>query len=159
VTTHREGDRVSGDRTTVRAGRSTGVVLRFLAAGALLVSAYVHADLASPPYYAAGQLTLAALFGVQAAAAVAAVWLLVRGARWALVAAAVVGFASLLALVSSVYVRVPAFGPFPVLYEPYWYAPKVVAAVAAAVAGGSAGAALVSRSVTPASSGRRSSSS
>ena len=39
-----------------------------------------------------------------------------------------------LALVLSTYVRLPSVGPFPVLYEPVWYADKVVAAVAAGVA-------------------------
>ena len=52
----------------------------------------------------------------------------------AFTAAAVVAAASFLALVVSTYVQLPAFGPFPVLYEPVWYADKVVAAVAAAVA-------------------------
>ena len=125
---------VAGDRTPGARG-SRGLVLRALVAGALLVSAYVHVDLASPPYYAAGQLTLAALFVLQAvAAAAAAGWVLLGRGRAPLVVAALVGLASLLALVLSVYVRLPSFGPFPVLYEPFWYAPKVVAAVAAAAA-------------------------
>lgn len=150
VTGRGRGRRPGGGRTTDGAGRGGTPVLRVAAAAALLVSAYVHLDLASPPYYIAGQLTLAALFVVQAvAAAVAAAWVLVRGSRRALLAAAVVGLASVLALVLSVYVRLPSFGPFPVLYEPFWYASKVVAAVAAAVAVGSAVAALV----TPRSAG------
>ena len=47
----------------------------------------------------------------------------------------------------STYVRLPQVGPFPVLYEPFWYADKVVAAVAAAVAllGAAAGLAAAGR--------------
>lgn len=45
-----------------------------------------------------------------------------------------VGLASLTALVLSVYVRIPSIGPFPVLYEPLWYAEKVAAAMAAGTA-------------------------
>lgn len=46
-----------------------------------------------------------------------------------LVAAALVGLASLAALVGSVYVRIPSIGPLPGLYEPSWYLTKVAAAV------------------------------
>jgi hypothetical protein len=137
--------RVLGDSRVSRngsSGRRTRLALSAVAAGALLVSAAVHAVLASSPFYAAGQLTLGALFLAQAVvAALAAGWVLVRPGRLALSAAAGVGFGSLLALVLSVYVRLPSVGPFPVLYEPYWYGLKVVAAVAAAVAVGTAGAA------------------
>lgn len=123
--------------------------LRWGTAAALAVSAYVHWDLAAAPYYAAGQITLSGMFLAQAVvAAVVAVWVALRSDRLALLAAAAVGAASLLALVLSVYVQLPAFGPFPVLYEPVWYGRKVVAAVAAGVAAGLALAALaVTRSV------------
>lgn len=122
------------------------------AAAALLVSAWVHADLADPPWYAAGQVTLAGLFVAQAVvAALVALWLLVRPGRVALVAAVVVGLASWAALVGSVYVRVPSIGPLPVLYEPFWYGAKVVAAVAAAVAASGAAAALVGLRTGPVS--------
>lgn len=113
----------------------TSPAVRLLTAAALAVSAYVHLDLSSSPYYAGGQLTLGALFLAQAVvAAVVALWVAVRPSRTAFTAAAVVAAASFLALVVSTYVQLPAFGPFPVLYEPVWYADKVVAAVAAAVA-------------------------
>lgn len=109
--------------------------LRWLTAAALAVSAYLHVDLASSPYYADGQLTLSALFVGQAVVAAAvAVWVLLSSGRLAKLAALAVAAGSLLALVLSVYVRLPSFGPFPVLYEPLWYADKVAAAVAAAVA-------------------------
>ena len=60
--------------------------------------------------------------------------MLVRPSRAAYLAAAVVAAASFTALVLSTYVRLPQVGPFPVLYEPVWYADKVVAVTAAGVA-------------------------
>jgi hypothetical protein len=113
----------------------TAAAVRLVTAAALAVSAYVHVDLSSSPYFAGGQLTLGALFlGQAVVAAVVALWVAVRPSRAAYAAAAVVAAASFLALVLSTYVQLPAVGPFPVLYEPFWYADKVVAAVAAAVA-------------------------
>ena len=110
-------------------------VVRVLTAVALVVSAYVHLDLSSSPYAAAGQLTLGALFLAQAVvAAVVALWVLVRPSRAAYAVAAVVAAASFVALVLSTYVRLPQVGPLPVLYEPVWYSDKAVAAVAAGVA-------------------------
>ena len=109
--------------------------VRLLTAVALAVSAWVHLDLSSSPYYAGGQLTLGALFlGQAVVAAVVALWVLARPSRAAYAAAAGVAAASSAALVLSTYVRLPQVGPFPVLYEPVWYADKVVAAVAAGVA-------------------------
>jgi hypothetical protein len=108
---------------------------RLLTAAALAVSAYVHVDLSTSPYYAGGQLTLGALFlGQAVVAGLVALWVLVRPSRAAYAVAAAVGAASFLALVLSTYVRLPSVGPFPVLYEPVWYADKVVAAVSAGVA-------------------------
>lgn len=109
------------------------------AAAALLVSAWVHVDLAAPPWAVDGQLTLASLFLAQAlvAAAVAA-WALVRPSRLALGAAVLVGLGSLAALVVPVYVRVPSIGPLPALYEPLWYGAKVTAAAAAGAAAATA---------------------
>ena len=113
----------------------TDPAARLLAAVGLAVSAYVHLDLSSSPWYAGGQLTLGALFlGQAVVAAVVALRVVVRPSRAAYAVAAVVAAASFLALVLSTYVRLPAVGPFPVLYEPVWYADKVVAAVAAGIA-------------------------
>lgn len=113
----------------------TGLAVRLLIAAALAVSAYVHVDLSSSPYYAGGQLTIGALFlGQAAAAAAVALWVLVRPSRAAYAVAGVVAAASFVALVLSTYVRLPSVGPFPVLYEPVWYAEKIVAASAAGVA-------------------------
>jgi hypothetical protein len=127
-----------------RAAWAVGLALRVLAAGALTVSAYLHVDLAQG-YDAIGeQVTVGDLFLAQAAVAgVAALALLIRPVRltWAL--AALVGFGSLAALVLSVYVAVPAFGPFPRIYEPAWFPEKTASAVAAALAGAAATAGLL----------------
>ena len=118
--------------------------MRGVAAVALAVSAYIHVGLASGPLVADGQVTLAGLFTGQAvAAALAAVFVVVRGSRLAWVATAAVGLASLAVLVVTVYVMVPSIGPFPAVYSPIWYPEKVGAAVAAAVAGAAALVALV----------------
>lgn len=109
--------------------------LRWVGAAALAVSVVVHLQLADRPYVSAGQVTLAGLFLAQAVVAgLAALCLLLSGRRAAWLGAGAVALASLVALVLSVYVQVPALGPFPTLYEPLWYPQKVVAAAAAAVA-------------------------
>ena len=123
--------------------------LRLLAAVALAVSAYLHWKLSASPYFADGQVTLSGLFLAQAVVAVlVAVWVAVRAETLAVLAALAVAGASLVALVLSVYVKVPSIGPFPVLYEPLWYGDKVAAAVAAAVATAAALAALALRGRT-----------
>jgi hypothetical protein len=113
----------------------TGLAARLLAGVGLAVSAYVHLDLSSSPYAAAGQLTVGVLFlGQAVVAAAVALLVLARPSRASYAAAGLVAGASLLALVLSTYVRLPSVGPFPVLYEPVWYADKAVAAVAAGIA-------------------------
>ncbi len=110
-------------------------VLRLLVAVPLGVSAYLHFDIAQEPLASGGRLTLAGLFIAQAViATLVGLWVLALGDRVAVAAGGVVALGSLVALVASVYVRIPAIGPFPVLYEPLWYGEKVVAAVAAAIA-------------------------
>lgn len=82
-------------------------------------------------------MTQGDLLRAQAAAASAvALALLVRprGDGW--LAAAGLGLLSLLAVVGTTYVAVPALGPFPRIFEPAWYGEKVVAAVAAGAASG-----------------------
>ena len=120
------------------------LALRVLAAAALAASSYLHVALAQGPLVSGGQVTLAALFLAQAVVAgLVALWVLVRPGRLAWLAVLAVGGASFAALVLSVYVRIPAIGPFPVLYEPQWYGDKVAAAVAAAVAAVAAAVALL----------------
>lgn len=126
--------RTGADRRPRRAGRS-GTALRLVGAAALGVSAYVHLRIAleRPPLYADGQVTLSGLFLLQGLAALAVVvWVLLRGDRLAWLGFGVVALASFVALVLSVYVQIPAVGPFPTLYEPLWYPDKYVAAASAA---------------------------
>ncbi len=112
------------------------LALRLVVVAGLLVSAYLHVRLA-PEFALVGEtITEAHLFLAQAVVAGAsAMWLLLRDTRPGWIVAAVVGLVSLGALVVTVYVPIPAFGPFPPLYEPIWYAEKALAAAAAAVAG------------------------
>ncbi|MEC5193143.1 putative membrane protein YphA (DoxX/SURF4 family) [Arthrobacter sp. MP_M7] len=112
-------------------------VLRVCVAAALTVSAVIHVQLA-PGYQQAapGGLGQGTLFLVQAgAAALAAVFVLLRGSRTAFAAAAVMGFSSLAAVILYRYVQVPAIGPLPSMYEPVWYTAKTITAVAEAIAG------------------------
>ncbi len=111
------------------------LLVRLVAAAALTVVAGVHLDLAAGYALVGDQVTQGDLFRVQAAVAgVVALALLVRPARVVWLMAAAVGLASLLAVVVTVYVAVPAVGPLPRIFEPVWYAEKAVAAVAAGAA-------------------------
>ena len=124
--------------------RGAGWVLRLVAAVGLAVSAYMHVVIASGPAFADGQITLAGLFLADAvAAAVAGVWVLVRGSLLAWLVVGLVAVPSLLALVVTTYVQVPSLGPLPSIYDPFWYGEKIAAAAGAAVAGLAALAALV----------------
>ncbi|WP_197515887.1 hypothetical protein [Arthrobacter sp. U41] len=113
-------------------------VLRISVAAGLVVSAVIHVQLA-PGYQQAapGGIGQGTLFLVQAgAAALVAVFVLLKGSRTAFAAAAIVGVSSLAAVILYRYVQVPALGPLPGMYEPVWYTAKVITAVAEAVAGG-----------------------
>lgn len=113
------------------------VVLGLLGAVTLGYSAYLHARIAldRPPLFADGQVTLSGLFIAQATAAMlVAIGVLVRRSALAWLAFGAVAAGSLGALVLSVYVKVPSFGPFPVIYEPFWYQDKNLAAASAAAA-------------------------
>ncbi|MCL3861691.1 hypothetical protein [Actinotalea sp. K2] len=117
-------------------GRTSGV-LRLLGAVALGYSGYLHLRLAleRPPLLADGGITLSGLFLAQAAAvAVVVLWVAVRGSRAAWVGFAAVAVGSLLAVLLSVYVQIPAIGPIPSLYEPLWYFEKTWSAISAGVA-------------------------
>ncbi|WP_458779777.1 hypothetical protein [Arthrobacter sp. D3-16] len=112
-------------------------MLRVGVAVALVVSAVVHVQLA-PGYQQAapGGIGQGTLFLVQAgAAALAAVFVLLKGSRMAFTAAAVVALSSLTAVILYRYVQVPAIGPLPSMYEPVWYTAKTITAVAEAAAG------------------------
>lgn len=114
-----------------------------LTALALLVSAYVHSDLADPPWSDDGQVTLAGLFLAQAVVSAAiGLWLLVRPGRLVLLAAGALALASLVGVLASYFVKIPSLGPLPAVYEPFWYAEKVVVLVATGLATACAALAL-----------------
>ena len=120
------------------------LALRVLTACALAVSAYVHVDLAQGYGLIGEQVTVGDLFLTQAAVAgLAAVAVLVRPTRLTWAFAALVAGGSLVALVLTVYVAVPAIGPFPRIYEPAWFAEKITSAAAAALAAAAATAGLL----------------
>lgn len=121
-----------------------GLTLRVLTACALGVSAYLHVDLSQGYGLIGEQVTVGNLFLAQAVVAgLAALALLVWPARLTWAFAALIGFGSLVALVLTVYVAVPAIGPFPRIYEPAWFAEKTASAVAAALAAAAATAGLL----------------
>jgi len=124
------------DVTTHHRAR-TGMMLRVLGALALGYSGWLHLRIAMdrPPLFADGQVTLSGLFIAQAvAAAIVVLWVLLRGDLLAWLAFGAVALGSLVALIASVYVQIPSMGPFPAIYEPVWYADKILAATAAALA-------------------------
>ena len=124
-------------RTGARAGRLSAArqVVRAAVLVGLGVVAYVHLLLAGDYGLIGEQISLGALFRLQAAAALlVAVLLVLPGGRLPALAAAALGAASLVALVGSVYVNVPPVGPFPPVYEPIWFPSKVAATLGAAVA-------------------------
>ena len=115
--------------------RATALLVRLVAAVALSVVAGVHLYLAGGYALIGDQVTVGDLFRVQAAVAgIVALALLVRPTPMVWLLAAAVGLASLLAVVVTVYVAVPAIGPLPRVFEPAWYPEKVLAAAAAAAA-------------------------
>jgi peptidoglycan/LPS O-acetylase OafA/YrhL len=129
------------------------LLARLVAVSALVVVAGVHLRLA-PGYALIGeQVTLGDLFRAQAfVCGLVAIALLLHPRRPVWLAAAVVALASLVAVVLTTYVAVPAFGPFPRVFEPVWYGEKVLAAVSA---GAGLAAALLGLLLSGASQGRR----
>ena len=107
-------------------------LLRLLTAAALAVDAYVHADLAPSYDFTHASISQGTLFRVEAgAASLAALLLIALGRRpmvWAF--AFLVAAGGLGAVLLYRYVDVGAFGPFPDMYEPLWYAEKSRSAIA-----------------------------
>ena len=100
---------------------------------ALGVDAYVHLTTASS-YTANGGAILneGNAFVAEAAAAVAAaIYLLARPGRRAVILALAVAVTALAAVLVSTYIDVGAIGPIPNLYEPTWSVPGKVPATAA----------------------------
>lgn len=112
--------------------RLAAVTARLLPALALVVSAYIHLNLASRyAPVATSVLSQQDLFLAQGAAAIAvALVLLAWPRRVVLLAAAGVGAASLAAILTYRYVNIGALGPIPNMYEPVWYAEKTLSAFA-----------------------------
>jgi hypothetical protein len=115
-----------------------GWALRLIAAAALAIDAFVHADLVDmyAPYarFQSG-ISQAHLFQIEAGvASLAALLILLVANRltWAFVF--VVSASALAAIMISRYYDIGAVGPIPDMYEPAWYGEKVLAAVAEAVA-------------------------
>lgn len=108
------------------------MALRVLTALALFIDAGVHIHLA-PGYQAASPAGIGQgnLFLLESAAAVlAGLYVLVRGSRASYAVAVVVALSGFVAVVLYRYVDVPAFGPFPAMYEPVWFFEKSLSAVA-----------------------------
>ena len=115
--------------------RVAGLVLRVLVAGALAVSAYVHADLAAVYDGVGAPISQGNLFRIDAAAAsLAALVVLMVGRRAGFGLALVVAAGSLGAILLYRYVDVGQLGPLPNMYEPAWFPEKSAAAVAEAAA-------------------------
>jgi hypothetical protein len=112
--------------------RATGMTLRILTAAALFIDAGVHIHLAQG--YQAGNsagVGQGNLFLLESAAAVlAGLYVLLRGSKAAYAVAFVVALSAFVAVVAYRYVDIPAFGPFPAMYEPIWYFEKSLSAVA-----------------------------
>jgi MYXO-CTERM domain-containing protein len=123
------------------------LLVRVLVAVALAVSGWIHLDLAASFDAMGRTVTLGALFRAQGGVAfAAAAWLLLaRRSALPVLAALLVGLASLAAIVLSFYVRLPAIGPFPEIYEPVWYGEKSASAVTAGLAAAGAAALLAMR--------------
>jgi hypothetical protein len=135
------------------------MVLRVLTSLALLVDAGVHIHLA-PGYQAATPAGIGqgSLFLLESAAAVlAALYVLIRGSRASYALALAVALSAFAAVVLYRYVDVPAFGPFPAMYDPVWFFEKSLSAAAEGAASLLAGIGLARLSPRgPAGNPRRS---
>lgn len=115
----------------VQRRRNPARAVRALAVVGLVVDVAVHLRLA-PVYDRLGtDITLGALFRVEAAlAAVAALLLLLRDTRPAWLFAGLVALGGTAAVLVTTLVDVPAVGPFPDAYDPTWSFDKIVVSVA-----------------------------
>ena len=111
--------------------RNLARALRAIAVVGLIADAAVHLRLA-PVYDRIGtDITLGALFRVEATfAAVAALLLLVRDTRPAWLYAGLVALAGTTAVLVTTLVNVPAVGPLPDMYDPTWSPDKILVTVA-----------------------------
>jgi hypothetical protein len=119
-----------------------GLILRLLVVAGLAVDAYVHIHLAGG-MGSGGGLSEGTLFWIQGlVAALVAVLVLFRASRVTYAIAFLVAASALGALLLYRYVDVGSLGPLPDMYEPVWYAEKVVTTVAEAVVAVAAALAL-----------------
>ena len=111
------------------------LVFRVLAAAALGVDAVVHAQLAegyqsaSPAGFGEGNLFLSEA----AVAAVVGLYVLIRGSRPAWMLALLTAGGGLAVLLLYRYFDIPAFVPFPAMYEPVWFFDKTLTALSQTV--------------------------
>ena len=119
--------------------------LRMVTAGALVVDAVVHLQLATRyDVNTAGALSQGDLFRLEAVVALLAAVLVVATGRWAAwLLALVVAGSAFGAVMLYGFVDVGSLGPLPDMYEPVWYGQKLVVAVAEAVGTLTAGLGLV----------------
>ncbi|GGI01111.1 hypothetical protein ACFFGR_18430 [Arthrobacter liuii] len=94
---------------------------------------------AAPEGFGEGNLFLAEAV----TAAVAGLYVLIRGSRPAWVLALLTAGGGFAVLVLYRYIDIPAFGPFPAMYEPVWFFDKTLTATAQAIATLLASTALV----------------
>lgn len=128
-------------------GGASAIVLRVLVAAALAVDAFVHLMLA-PNYQLAapGGIGAGNVFRIEAVVAIlAALYVLVRGSRWAYAVAFLIAFSAFVAVVLYRYVDVPPIGPIPAMYEPVWFPQKTLSAVAEAIGAVLAGMGFATR--------------
>ena len=115
--------------------RALRIVLLLVTAAALVVNAVIHLRLAGPFDAITGTLvSQGMLFRIQAAVNIAAAALLLTRTRWAAALAALVaaGGLGLVVITTLVPLDLTTIG-LPFLFEPIWYADKIVSAVAQAL--------------------------
>lgn len=107
-------------------------VVRVAVVLALGVDAIVHLRLADQMQLAApGGIGGGWLFRLQAGVAVlAALCLLIRASRTTYLLAGLAALSAFVPVLLSTYVDVPAIGPIPSLYDPFWTTPKLFSAIA-----------------------------
>lgn len=110
-------------------------VVRAAVVLALGIDAIVHLRLADQMQLAApGGIGGGWLFRTQAALALlAALYLVVRPSSTAYLIAGLAALSALVPVLLYTYVNVPAIGPIPSMYDPFWTTPKLVSAGAEGV--------------------------
>ena len=128
------------ERSPQRLRRVSTWALRLVTAGALAVSAFVHADLVDRYHLNRSEgLSQGQLFQIEAGVAALAALLVLLSVRrlvWAFAFA--VAASALAAVLINANYDIGALGPIPDMYEPLWYPEKTLTAVFEAVAVGAA---------------------